>query len=1109
MCGSLNVRRRAGRTTRHERMITTVQGNQVEDRVVEALEASRRTCIEVYGLWASARAHLAVGVAKRLGCNLLIVAAGRSESEDIHDDICTFADPSCAVFFPSWQVLPGDDVGPSDEIMAERLAALERLVFPPAETAPAHVIATVRSVMQLVVPKDLLASRTVLVNRGDELSISELNRRLSELGYDRTTMVDRPGEMSVRGGIFDIYTISGEMPYRLEFLGDEIDSIRTFDPATQRSVERVESVRVLPRSEKQLNETLLRDKKLSTAISDYLPADTLVVIDEPVSVATEAQEVDREFADDPGTLSWSSLTERLGGFRQLVVGHVAQGEPRGERVFTETRSMAGWEGNLELFWDQLRHWWDDGYEVVFVCNNDGERRRLKELLADKGYEVDEAESRLTTTIGRLRGGFSVPDQRLAILSGKELFGRHYWRRPRRRFSSGAPIYALEDLRTGDYVVHLEHGIGKYLGLTRLEDKKGDFLSIGYRRGDKLYVPITQISLVQKYVGADSGTPPLDKIGGTAWGRTKDKVSRAVRDMTADLLELYAARQALEGFLFSADTVWQKEFEDAFPYQETPDQEKAIQDVKNDMGQARPMDRLICGDVGYGKTEVAMRAAFKVTMEDKQAVVLAPTTILAQQHYNTFKERFADYPVIIEMLSRFRSRAEQREILARLEKGTVDIVIGTHRLLSKDVRFRDLGLVVIDEEQRFGVAHKERLKQLRKQVDVITLSATPIPRTLHLSLMGIRDMSVINTAPEDRIPIHTTVIGYDENIIREAILRELARDGQVFFVHNRIDTIYSEAARLQKLVPKAQIAVAHGRMPERDLERGMVDFVNRRIDVLVSTTIIESGLDIPNVNTILINRADCFGLADLYQLRGRVGRYKHRAYAYLLVPEERALTEIARKRLKTLQDFSDLGSGYKIALRDLEIRGAGNILGVEQHGHVAAVGFELYSELVEEAAREFRGEKVKRRILPVVDLGIDAHLPDEYVPSPAQKIAFYKRISGAQTEAQLGEIGRELADRYGPLPQQTKMLMATMSLRLMGADTGIELVGRVKSTLLFRFRSGIEPDGSVLRRLLGRYGRRAELDSDRGLRFTVKLTDNQEEGMLSTARDVLEEIGAAS
>jgi len=607
------------------------------------------------------------------------------------------------------------------------------------------------------------------------------------------------------------------------------------------------------------------------------------------------------------------------------------------------------------------------------------------------------------------------------------------------------------------------------------------------------------------VGVDGTAPALDKLGGTAWAKTKEKGGRAVKDMTADLLELYAARQTMEGFSYASDTVWQKEFEDAFPYQETRDQEQAILDVKSDMEQARPMDRLICGDVGYGKTEVAMRAAFKTVMDSKQVAVLVPTTILAQQHLNTFQERFADYPVIIEMLSRFRTRSEQGEILRRLKAGSIDIVIGTHRLFSKDVQFHDLGLVVIDEEQRFGVAHKERLKQLRKLVDVMTLSATPIPRTLHLSLMGVRDMSVINTPPEDRIPIHTTVTGYEEEIIREAILRELARDGQVFFVYNRIDTIHSVAARLQRIVPKARIAIAHGRMPERELERVMIKFVNSEVDVLVSTTIIESGLDIPNVNTIIISRADCFGLADLYQLRGRVGRYKHRAYAYLLVPAERVLTEDARRRLKSLQDFTDLGSGFKIALRDLEIRGAGNILGVEQHGHIAAVGFELYCRLVEDAARELRGEKLKRPILPVVDLAIEASLPDEYIPSPAQRIAFYKRISAAETQEQLDEMSGELHDRFGPLPKEAKRLMSTMSLRIMGADTGIEFIGRARDNLLFRFRRNMGPDGRALIGLLDRYRDKADAEFTENLRFTVRLGDANESEVLTAARSVLQEI----
>ena len=1086
-------------------MTTTVAGNEIRNRVANELETSPNRCVEVYGLWASAKAHLAAGVAKRLGCNLLIVAAGRSEADDIYDDVCTFADPQSVLLFPSWQVLPGDEVAPSDEIVSERMTTLERLAFAGGRTPPLCVVTHPRALVQPVVPQEVLAARTVVVRRGDTMAMSDLHGKLADLGYERTTMVDRPGEVSMRGGIFDVYPVSSQTPYRLEFFGDEIDSIRTFDPATQRSEQRVDSVRVLPRSEKQLVELLLRREELTAALTDYLPADTLVVIDEPVAVAAEAEEVDQDCAGAEVTLAWKEVADGLDRFRQLVVGQLAQDTARGVRVFTETKSMSGWEGNLELFWEQLRLWVQDDYEVVFVCNNDGERRRLNELLSDKGYEIDRPGSRLRTTTGRLRGGFSVPEQRLAVLSGKELFGRRYWRRPRRRFRSGAPIYSLSDLRAGDYVVHVDHGIGKYLGLTRLEDKKGDFLSIGYQDGDRLYVPIMQIGLVQKYVGVDSVAPALDKLGGTAWAKTKEKVGRAVKDMTAELLQLYAARQTLEGFSFSSDTVWQKEFEDAFPYQETPDQEKAILQVKQDMEQARPMDRLICGDVGYGKTEVAMRAAFKSVMDGKQVAVLVPTTILAQQHLETFHERFADYPVIIEMLSRFRSRAEQKQIVRRLTEGTIDIVIGTHRLFSKDVQFRNLGLLVVDEEQRFGVAHKERLKQLRKLVDVMTLSATPIPRTLHLSLMGIRDMSVINTPPEDRIPIRTTVIGYDEQIIKEAIMRELARDGQVFFVHNRIDTIHSVAARLERVVPKARIAVAHGRMPERELERVMVNFVNREVDVLVSTTIIESGLDIPNVNTIVIGRADCFGLADLYQLRGRVGRYKHRAYAYLLVPPERVLTQDARKRLKTLQDFTELGSGFKIALRDLEIRGAGNILGVEQHGRIAAVGFELYCQLVEDTAKQLRGEEIKRPILPAVDLAIEAYLPDEYIPSPAQRIAFYKRISAAETQEQLAGLSEELRDRYGPLPEAVERFMATTALRLMGADTGVELIGRARDSLFFRFRREMEPDADTLRALLNRYADRADFESAENLRFVVKLAQADENDALTTARNVLEEI----
>jgi len=574
--------------------------------------------------------------------------------------------------------------------------------------------------------------------------------------------------------------------------------------------------------------------------------------------------------------------------------------------------------------------------VVLLCANSGERKRLFELMEEQGYRIGHDAFDVRIELGRLRAGFASTGDRIAVLSEREMFGRHYTRRTRRRFEAGTALTAFSDLKAGDYIVHQQHGIGRYFGLKRFEGKAGDFLAVQYTGGDKLYVPVTHIDMIQKYTGGDGATPKMDKLGGATWARTKARVKKAVRDMTEELLKLYAARESREGYAFSADTPWQVEFEEAFEYDETPDQARAIVDVKRDMESPRPMDRLVCGDVGYGKTEVAMRAAFKAVMDGKQVAVLVPTTVLAEQHYLNFTDRFADFPIKVEMLSRFRSAKELKATVERMKSGEVDVVVGTHRLVSKDVQFKNLGLVVIDEEQRFGVAHKEKLKQLRTMVDVLTLSATPIPRTLNMSLLGVRDMSVINTAPNDRLPIHTCIEHFDEQLIQEAIQRELAREGQVFYVHNRVQTILSVAQSVRKLAPGARIGVGHGQMPEKELERVMTAFMHKEVDILVCTTIIGSGLDIPNANTIIIDNASYFGLAELYQLRGRVGRYKHRAFAYLLVPGDRALSEDAQKRLKALEEFSTLGSGFRIAMRDLEIRGCGNILGGEQHGQIATV-----------------------------------------------------------------------------------------------------------------------------------------------------------------------------
>jgi transcription-repair coupling factor (superfamily II helicase) len=605
---------------------------------------------------------------------------------------------------------------------------------------------------------------------------------------------------------------------------------------------------------------------------------------------------------------------------------------------------------------------------------------------------------------------------------------------------------FSDLKAGDYVVHAEHGIGRYLGLKRFEGKSGDFMTLQYRGGDTVYVPVTQIDQVQKYVAGEGAVPRVDKVGGASWRNAKASVKKAVKDMTAQLVRLYAAREQSQGYAFTPDSPWQKEFEDAFQYDETPDQLRAIEDVKRDMETPRPMDRLLCGDVGYGKTEVALRAAFKAVQDGKQVAILAPTTVLSQQHFSTFSERMADFPVRIELLNRFRTDRQQNETIERLNSGEVDIVIGTHRLVSKDVKFKELGLVVIDEEQRFGVEQKERLKQLRAHVDVLTMSATPIPRTLHFSLIGVRDMSVINTAPNDRLPIHTCIETWDKNLIKEAIERELSREGQAFFLHNRVNTIEQVAAQVNELVPRARVAIGHGQMHKHELEEVMARFINHEVDVLVCTTIIGSGIDIPNANTIIIDRSDHFGLSELYQIRGRVGRYKHRAFAYLLVPGDRALTEDAQERLKALEDFSSLGAGFRIAMRDLEIRGAGNLLGGDQSGHISSVGYETYRELIEECVAEYRGIAPRRVQLPSFDLRVDAHIPEAYVPTAQQKMTLYRRIANLKSRDEVEEMAGELNDRFGAPPAPVKRLLDVMRARALAGEAGVKSLAATGDTV---------------------------------------------------------------
>jgi transcription-repair coupling factor (superfamily II helicase) len=1012
---------------------------KIAETIAGHLKKGPRPEVEVVGPWGSSKSLVAHQVAEALGRPLLVLTSGRIEAESVYDDLCTFAGEDRVALFPAWEVLPTDTMNPADDIIAERMDTLRRLSASyEGGGTPIHAVVPLRSMMQRVISRKRLAGDILELRKGVEYDLNDLLEKLIKLGYTREVMVENRGEVSVRGGIVDLFPISAELPFRLEFFGDELESIRRFEPETQRSVSHEDLLQILPRSEKSILTRLSSQDGGLSLLTQYLPKDALVVLDEPASIYEEARLLEKQFPDSPHVVPWQEAEAALQGFARMMLAQVGfDASPDVPRVKMGTTSVKGFAGHTQDFWEQLKQWDVDGYTVQLLCANSGERRRLMELLDERGYRLGQDAFDLRLGLGRLRAGFTITQDKLAVLSEQEMFGRHYVRRKRRRFEAGAAITQFSDLKAGDYVVHTEHGIGRYVGLKRFEGRTGDFLTLQYRGGDTIYVPVTQIDQVQKYSAGEGAVPRVDKIGGAGWRTAKARVKKAVREMTEELVRLYAARDRSEGFAFSPDSPWQKEFEDSFQYDETPDQLRAIEDVKRDMESARPMDRLLCGDVGYGKTEVALRAAFKAVQDGKQVAILAPTTVLTQQHYNTFAERMADFPVRIELMNRYRTDGAIRETIERLKSGEVDIVIGTHRLVSGDVRFKDLGLIVVDEEQRFGVKHKEKLKHLRAHVDVLSMSATPIPRTLHFSLIGVRDMSVINTAPNDRLPIHTCIEAWDQNLIKEAIEREMAREGQAFFLHNRVQTIEQVAAQINQLVPRARIAVGHGQMHKHELEEVMAKFIEREVDVLVCTTIIGSGIDIPNANTIIVDRADHFGLAELYQIRGRVGRYKHRAFAYLLVPGDRALTEDAQERLKALEDFSSLGSGFRIAMRDLEIRGAGNLLGADQSGHISSVGYETYREIIEEAVAEHRGEAPRRVQLPPFNLMVDAHIPEAYVPTAQQKMTLYRRIAHLKSLDEVEEMAGELKDRFGAPPAPVKRLLEVMRARALAAEAGVK------------------------------------------------------------------------
>lgn len=1037
--------------------------------------------------------------------SVVIVTENLKTQESIQQDLETWLSqlPSAnshLLFYPAWETFPHEGKLPHADVISDRLQTLvslsENLKL---ETKNSKlIVASVAALLQKTFSPAEIQQRTRELERGAKIAPLDLIEFLEAQGYEPEAQVSQKGELALRGGIVDVFPPTSPWPVRLEFFGDELESLRFFDPLTQISREEITSVILPPAGElgilkQRQNEVgKIKNEPALATLLDYLPCETIFVLCEPESLAVHAETYAQQVpSDDPFFIAWPDFLKELHQCKFTAVeltdgdafSFAPAGEGQGEGEANKSSQSSGLETGAPLFasldafrplaerapeppiaeaqrrefFQQLHRWLRQDYAVHVFCNNDGERQRFEEIWRESGMA---AESRLLSQLGSLARGFICGEAKLVVVTDAEIFGRYKIQRPRRQKSAHALASrsALDidftDLEEGDLVVHLQHGIGRYLGLKNLPAASGnrqsetECLVIEYapsgEAGEppKLYVPVSEAHLVSKYVGAGKANPPLNQLGGTRWAKAKEQTEKAVRDIAAEMLRIQAVRETQPGHPCKPDTQWQREFESAFIYEETRDQITAIADTKADQERAKPMDRLICGDVGFGKTEVAIRAAFKCVMDGKQVAILVPTTVLAQQHFNNFRERMADYPFRVELLSRFRTRREQNKVVENLANGAVDIVIGTHRIVQDDIAFKDLGLVVIDEEQRFGVVHKEKFKRLRTMVDVLTLSATPIPRTLYLALTGARDMSTIQTPPHDRLPVETMAVPYDERTIRDAIKHELARGGQVFFLHNRVTTIETMRAKLVSLVPDARIVVGHGQMHADDLEEVMTQFVNGEADVLLSTTIIESGLDIPNANTIIIDRADRFGLSELYQLRGRVGRYKHQAYAYLLLPRHARLLTDVRKRISAMKQYASLGSGFKIAMRDLEIRGAGNLLGAEQSGHITAVGFELYCQLLKQSVASMKGEKIKPRVevrVMLDFLGDAGSLPENYVTEPHHRIEIYRKLAQANEKPLLDALQKELRDRFGPLPPNVELLLAVGELKILASEKAVTAV----------------------------------------------------------------------
>ncbi len=1157
---------------------------------IKKMLGKERAAVTVSGCVDSEKLHMIYGLSDGFR-HKIIVTFSDLKAKELYEDY-QFYDRNVMIYPAKDLIFFQADIH-GNQLIIQRMKCLRRLM----EGRPTTIITTFDALMTPQIPLSVQKENIVSVNKQSHIDERSLAVRLTELGYEKNYQVEAPGQFSIRGGIVDVFDLTEENPYRIELWGEEVESIRSFDILSQRSIEKLESVSIYPATEmvlskeelqagleaiekegkeyadrlraemkteeahrvtqqiKELKEQLLElgvslnavnlesyiryfYRNLSSFLEVFPAEQSCVFIDEPIRVKEHADVVEMEFRESmlhrvekgyilPGQMDvlfrGEEIAASLAGRRTIAISMLDGRNPlfKADRKFDiQVKSLPSYNNSFDALVKDLTRYKKNGYRVLLLSGSRTRSRRLAEDLQEQGLAAFYSEDperevqpgEVMTYYGRVLKGFEYPLLKFLVISESDIFGSQKKKKKRKKVYEGQKINDFAELKVGDYVVHESHGLGIYRGIEKVEVEKitKDYIKIEYRDGGNLYILATGLDVIQKYASADAGTPKLNKLGTQEWNKTKTKVKSAVNEIAQDLVELYAHRQQKNGYQYGTDTVWQKEFEEMFPFEETEDQLNAIADTKSDMESTKIMDRLICGDVGYGKTEIAIRAAFKAVQEGKQVAYLVPTTILAQQHYNTFIQRMKDFPVRVDLMSRFRTAAEQKKTVEDLHRGMVDIVIGTHRILSKDVRFKDLGLLIVDEEQRFGVTHKEKIKKMKEDVDVLTLTATPIPRTLHMSLIGIRDMSVLEEGPNDRQPIQTFVCEYNEELVREAISRELAREGQVYYVYNRVAHIADVAAAIQNLVPEAAVEFAHGQMNERELERIMYDFINGEIDVLVSTTIIETGLDISNVNTMIIHDSDNMGLSQLYQLRGRVGRSNRTAYAFLMYKRNKMLREVAEKRLEAIREFTDLGSGFKIAMRDLEIRGAGNILGARQHGHMQAVGYDLYCKMLNEAVKNLKGISTVESFTTSIDLDVDAYIPPSYIVNEIQKLDIYKRIAGIENDRECDDMKEELLDRFGEIPKSAGNLLRIALIRVRAHQLYMSEVKGKNELLQFIMR----PDAPIavenIPHLLNRYKGNLSFDPKGVPVFRYRyrkfdLVEKNEEFLLTATEQLLDDM----